>query len=88
MATTVTMGTRVTTGTSVNGLSLFQVFLPRPIRTLNGRLPVKLGSEQRETLPERVSNHFGRLSFRRQKLFFLRRIRTEHFVFLQIWRGF
>ena len=37
---------------------------------MNGRLPVKLGSDRRETLPERVSNDFGRLIFRRNFFFF------------------
>ena len=51
-------------------LSRYLDFSPRPIRTLNGRLPVKLGSDRHETLPERVSNDFGRLIFRRQKKIF------------------
>ena len=53
----------------------------------NGRFPVKLGSDRRETLPERVSNDFGRLNFRRQ-ICFSAKISDRTFRFLSIWRGF
>ena len=54
----------------------------------NGRFPVKLGSDRRETLPERVSSDFGRVIFRRQKKNFGAKISDENFCFLPIWRGF
>ena len=43
----------------------------------NGRFPVKLGSDRRETLPERISNDFGRFIFRRQKKFVSAKISDE-----------
>ena len=49
----------------------------------NGRFPVKLGSDRRETLPERVSNDFGRLNFRRQKFFFGENFERKFLFFCQ-----
>ena len=41
-----------------------------PLQTLNGRLPLKLGSDRRETLPKRVSDDPGHFIFRRRTCFF------------------
>ncbi len=39
----------------------------RPLQTLNGRLPLKLGSDRPQTLPKRVSDDPRHFIFRRKK---------------------
>ena len=68
-------------------VGVIRLFRHGDFETLSGRLPVKLGSDRRETLPKRVSNNFRRLIFRRGKIFVRRTFRTGIF-FLLIWCGF
>ena len=49
----------------------------RPLQTLNGRLPLKLGSDRPQTLPKRVSDDPRHFIFRRQKHFVVGFVRSR-----------
>ena len=68
----------------------FRLFRHSDFENLNGRLPVKLGSERRETLSKGVPNNFGRCIFR-PKTFFRRKFRIGFLFFADlawIWKSY
>ena len=59
----------------------------RPLQTLNGRLPLKLGSDRPQTLPKRVSDDPRHFIFRRRKKCFDENFGSQNQFFIILVRA-